>query len=249
MNKPVKLLWTGGWDSTFRLCDLLVNKNACVEPYYLIDSNRKSLRNEIKAQETIKRLIFEKFPETSKLLLETKFFLVSEIPPNQRISDAFEELVNDSTLGTQYKWLALFCQQYKIYDLELGLEKEPTHPDDIYLRKRMKSTENQIGEYFIIDNDNSEGFCQQIFGYYQFPIFDTAREEMAEIARNSGFWEVMLETWFCHCPLNDKACGLCNPCKDVIFYKQTYRLPLMAKIRYRMRFLDPRYVRMKILLE
>src|SRR5690606_13578695 len=34
---PVNLLWTGGWDSTFRLLSLVVQQHRCVQPYYVLD--------------------------------------------------------------------------------------------------------------------------------------------------------------------------------------------------------------------
>ena len=35
--RAVKLLWTGGWDSTFRLLQLLLLYEKKVQPYYIID--------------------------------------------------------------------------------------------------------------------------------------------------------------------------------------------------------------------
>ena len=32
------LLWTGGWDSTFRLLSLLLREQREVQPYYILDS-------------------------------------------------------------------------------------------------------------------------------------------------------------------------------------------------------------------
>ena len=46
-KKIVNLLWTGGWDSTFRLCQLILVKRKNVQPYYIIDNKRKSLQKEL----------------------------------------------------------------------------------------------------------------------------------------------------------------------------------------------------------
>ncbi len=36
------LFWTGGWDSTFRLLQLLLDEHKAVQTYYLLDSFRAS---------------------------------------------------------------------------------------------------------------------------------------------------------------------------------------------------------------
>ena len=39
---PVQILWTGGWDSTFRLLQLLLELKLEVIPHYVIDDTRES---------------------------------------------------------------------------------------------------------------------------------------------------------------------------------------------------------------
>jgi len=38
----VNLLWTGGWDSTFRLLQLILDTRATIQPVYVIDTARRS---------------------------------------------------------------------------------------------------------------------------------------------------------------------------------------------------------------
>lgn len=47
-NEPVYILWTGGWDSTFRVVELSL-KNQTIQPLYCVDKNRKSIDKEIEA--------------------------------------------------------------------------------------------------------------------------------------------------------------------------------------------------------
>ena len=53
-DRMVKLLWTGGWDSTFRLIQLAV-KGAKVQPYYIILEDRRSTLKEIGQMSRIKK--------------------------------------------------------------------------------------------------------------------------------------------------------------------------------------------------
>ena len=56
-TEAANLFWTGGWDSTFRLLQLVVEQGRLVQPYYIIDPNRLSLRHEIKAMSDIEQAI------------------------------------------------------------------------------------------------------------------------------------------------------------------------------------------------
>lgn len=49
------LFWTGGWDSTFHLLQLLLDEYKAVQTYYLLDSTRASCPEEIETILTIKK--------------------------------------------------------------------------------------------------------------------------------------------------------------------------------------------------
>ena len=53
-SKPINLLWTSGWDSTFRLLQLVVEQKVSVQPIYIIDTGRASTLTEIKSMDIIK---------------------------------------------------------------------------------------------------------------------------------------------------------------------------------------------------
>ena len=76
------LFWTGGYDSTFRLCQLLIDEKKEVQPIYLfledefVDSDKFERRNkdeELQTMLNITRYIKQKFPHTRKLLHDTYF--------------------------------------------------------------------------------------------------------------------------------------------------------------------------------
>ena len=50
--EEIKILWTGGWDSTFRVIELS-RKNVVIQPIYVLDSGRKSTDYELKAIDKI----------------------------------------------------------------------------------------------------------------------------------------------------------------------------------------------------
>ena len=51
-NEPINVLWTGGWDSTYRMVELS-RRNVTIQPIYCCDPGRQSLEKE---KETIERI-------------------------------------------------------------------------------------------------------------------------------------------------------------------------------------------------
>ncbi len=43
------VLWTGGWDSTFRVLELVIMKKEMVQPHYILDEDRASTQKELHA--------------------------------------------------------------------------------------------------------------------------------------------------------------------------------------------------------
>merc|ERR1712224_1166358 len=77
------LFWTGGYDSTYRLCELLILKKKIVQPIYVsynLDSEnssdtwvRRNRKNELETMNNIKNILFIRFPYVRELLKPTQF--------------------------------------------------------------------------------------------------------------------------------------------------------------------------------
>ncbi|MFC3094630.1 hypothetical protein DRW07_12920 [Alteromonas sediminis] len=203
------ILWTGGWDSTFRLLQALFIDNETVQPYYIVDHNRKSTRQEFLAIRKIYLKVKEKIG-TSKLL-PTKIYYRWELKPNASISESYNSLKSKMHVGTQYEWLALFAEQHQLNDLELSIQSHE-HNHQSQLQKLM--LENMVD--FATENARlKENFNKdlEIYKYYKFPVLHIKKQEMADIAKEHSFDKLMLDTWFCHTPIFEKPCGVCKPCQ------------------------------------
>jgi len=68
---PVALLWTGGWDSTFRLLTLLLVERRVVQSYYIVDRprHRPGVPAEQQAMARIRDLIARRDPDAASRLL------------------------------------------------------------------------------------------------------------------------------------------------------------------------------------
>ncbi len=81
MKKTVEILWTGGYDSSFRMCQLS-RKDVIIQPYYLSDNNRKCEENELNAIRTIT----EKLRNDKETIAEIKDYIY--VPIRERKQDS-----------------------------------------------------------------------------------------------------------------------------------------------------------------
>jgi hypothetical protein len=240
MDKLItNLLWTGGWDSTFRLLQSLIIQRNTVQPHYILDVHRHSLRNELLAMHLIKTEVFKKFPFTRELLLPTILTIKTEINISDETKRAFKDL--PEIPGTQYLWISSYCEISGISNLELGIEKDLEGQRFNFIIKHLKKISREGQTVFILDEKYKETPFYRLFHHYVFPLADISREEMLEIAIKYEFVSIMNLTWFCHTPLsNGEPCGVCIPCTQLFHGFSKNRLPKRAKFRYFFRyFLNP----------
>lgn len=83
------LFWTGGWDSTFRLLQLLLEEKKEVQPHYIVIS-QPSTGKEIDTMLMIRHELYRLYPETRDLLKPIKFESEGQIKPNNDITDIYE---------------------------------------------------------------------------------------------------------------------------------------------------------------
>lgn len=74
MAAMTPLLWTGGWDSTFRLLSLLLGEQREVQPYYIIDSlrYRPAVPAEREAMRLIRQRLLRCHPDAAVRLAEDR---------------------------------------------------------------------------------------------------------------------------------------------------------------------------------
>jgi len=235
-KRPVKLFWTGGWDSTFRLIQLTVIYGRIVQPYYILDPGRNSTLFEIKAMTKIKEMLFLKYPQIKKLILPTHYADLTGIPVVEEISQSYMRLTKIETIGIQYEWLARFCATKNITDMEISNETA-IYDADNRTRKLLGDDLDRIeitDEVYYKLNDKAKGKdVYNIYGCYKFPVFDFTKQDMYNLSLEMGFDDVMNLTWFCHMPTRfSKPCGKCHPCRVVYREGLKWRLPFVAKMRY-----------------
>jgi hypothetical protein len=225
----IRLLWTGGWDSTFRLLMALLVYRKAVSPYYLVDPGRPSTPNELRAMEQISAEIAKRFARAAGMLDKPVISSVADLHPDPDITGRFERLRARSHLGRQYDWLARFAAQLGLTDLEVAIHQDDRAAKFLHAYV-IKESGNGDPFYRLRDDPPDEDL--RTFEAFRFPIFDKTKVDMQRISRNHGFADVMELTWFCHIPtLDGRPCGQCNPCRYTMEEGLARRIPFQTRIR------------------
>jgi hypothetical protein len=226
----INLLWTGGWDSTFQLLRIVLIHRARVTPYYLRDRTRPSTEMEILTMERIKARLFSEHPHTRRLIQPTRYFGVADLALDRAITAAFNRTRRNKFMGSQYDWLARFCKQHAITDMELCI-----HRDD---------KAHAVVEHCIREDRSAAGYRTwridpayrrsreyAVFGRFAFPLVDLSKLQMASLAEELGWNGFMHMTWFCHRPRrNLQPCGRCPPCLYAIEEGLGWRIPIESRM-------------------
>ncbi len=136
--KYVNILWTGGWDSTFRM--IQASREACtIQPYYIIDPDRPSSLKEIRQMQKIKNALKIKYPASN--IKDIKNLVLDTFVIENKYKLAHKNLLKKGFLGSQYIWFGKLSKQ--IENLELCVHRV----DKIGSLIRLMYSERNSGNY------------------------------------------------------------------------------------------------------
>jgi len=223
------LLWTGGWDSTFRLLSLVLGEQREVQPYYILDDLhfRPAVPAERKAMLRIRQRLLDVCPEAAVRLADTIECPLAEIAQDDETTRHYERCLETGFIGGQYEWLARYCRQHGIDGMELSIHRDDKARE--LLAELIDASRARLDPRFAGDSR------YELFKSFRFPLFDVTKRQMQAAARLGGFDELMQLTWFCHRPRHRQPCGTCNPCIYTIEEGLSERVPPAGRIRYHLR--------------
>ena len=228
--KTAHVLWTSGWDSTFRILTALFLEGRLVRPYYVIDLDRTSFTTELETMRRIRERIRTRDAAEASRLLATRIHVLSDLPRNETTERQFERLLAQGRLGGQYEWLARFAIAAGLEELEIGVHRDDKAHKFLEGNVRRTATE-PFPSYRLAEEAARTDLG--LFERFRFPILDLTKRDMQEIAREHGLSPIMDMTWFCHRPLSGPTpCGTCGPCHDAMSEGMGHRLPAASRIRY-----------------
>ena len=219
------LYWTGGYDSTFRLCEMLVDEGKIVQPIYValvLDNDcqseetctklwlRRNRKEEYAAMENVADKIKEKYPHLKERLLKT--LIIDEHIKDDTFNFNFEKLFYSKNLWPkkrkthQYLFLSKYATYHKKHiDIGvLGIHKKALLAK--FLKKNLKKTKDN----FVIEIKNHPLY------YVSFPLYGRSKEDLLEKAQINGYADILQLTWSCWFPKDGKPCGKCPMCKERI---------------------------------
>lgn len=229
MSEPINLFWTGGWDSSYRLFHLLLVEERTVQPYYVIDSSRKSLQREFQALDQMKRRLAQQHPAARRRLRPMQIVALTDIPPHRQISDMYLRLKARTDLSGQYRWLARFAHHAGLDDVELCLTNLPPSEGG-ELRELMLPDLVGEGHDCRLREPLSEPDLA-IFRYFRFPTIHQTKLQMEEAAIAHGFRDLLALSWFCLAPVRGLPCGRCYPCGLALASGRKYDYPFATDRR------------------
>ena len=230
MNKKVQVLWTGGWDSTFRIVQLSRMDGVEVQGVYIAGDGRHSENYEIRAINNVIEALNKK-QETKALIFPLKIVDKKDIPVNEKITEAYKRLRAEMKIGTQYDWLARYAFENP------GVELGAILPDGEF--SGVRETINryaglvQNGDTYKLDKEKATEDCLLVFGNFSYPMVYTKETEMVQMIKQWSYEDVMNLVWFCHRPYKGRPCGICRPCEQKMEGNMEFLLPDDAKRRYK----------------
>ncbi len=229
-KKTINLLWTGGWDSTYRLVELS-RQNVTIQPIYCCDPGRTSTQIEKENIEKIRNALIKR-EGTIATILPITYIEIDNIPANEKITEAFKYISEKVEIGSQYEWLARLTQVYP--DLEIGFVKPSDKPIGIHKSISMFGKIKSKDGMKVLDCDNSSEEFALLLGGFKFPLYDLTELDMKENIQKWGYEDIMQMIWFCYFPIKGKPCGLCSPCQQKMNRGMTFLLTKKGQKRFKM---------------
>lgn len=227
-RKIIPIFWTGGYDSTFRVV-ALSRCDVSIQPIYMSDK-RPSEDLELKAIKEITSLLL-KHPDTKAEILPLQIIGYDEREDDKEYREAYDRIYQKDFVGPQYIWLGVFAE--KNPNIEMSIHKDDKAISIILKYGKLKKvTDCLIGDYYVVDKENSPEDITKLWGNLHFPLVYITKKEMRDFYKEHGYSEVASKTWFCYRPINGKPCGMCNPCKYTIEEGLKERFTKMALARY-----------------
>ena len=224
---PVDLLWTGGWDSTFRLLRLVVAEGRAVRPHYVEAPVRAGTSYELAAMRGIRQRIEQR--GLGHLLAPLQTMVEDDIAPDPRTKPWIVALRARSKLGWQYEYLSRYARQVLPDGGRLELSVHLDDKAEGFLRPHVFRS----GDTYVMRDEIADE-PMRLFEPFSFPLLDVTKNDMAAAAHQGGFADLMDLTWFCHTPRNGEPCGTCNPCVYTHDEGMGHRLPRAAHVRRRL---------------
>ncbi|ACF12202.1 hypothetical protein Cpar_1810 [Chlorobaculum parvum NCIB 8327] len=179
----------------------------------------------------IRKGIIDRGVAYEQLLKPVQVVIKDDIPQSKAITEQYENIVKKyGRLGRQYEWLARYASWKDLCEIEIGVEGASSYPRRPVYAQLEKELVSQGDSFIIGDTLDDDLFA--FFRNFSFPIINKPKFRLLQLAKDQGFYDLMLNTWFCHNPRNGKPCGKCLPCRQVMEESMGFRIPYSGRVRH-----------------
>lgn len=235
--KALPVFWTGGWDSTFRVFDLVVHYGIPVQPIYVVDKSRRSWKIELQVLERIRTQFEADFPDRTDLLLPTIQLDAAELGDPVNKYRSYLDLADRIGGSKQYAYLAYVSENTGFPKIEISIQGGDESVTFQFLRERVKEVQLEHGAntYELNPWEPTSEFERSmlVFATFRFPLLFTHPKELEKVAEAHGIASLLDSTWTCHRPILGAPCGVCGVCRIAIEAGKTRHFPKSSLIRYR----------------
>ena len=250
---PVNILWTGGWDSSYRVLHLVLVEKKTVAPLYFKSPWRNSTPFELTAIEAILAELAAADPAARARILPLRVFPMDD---NQDPRDPFiadnQALQTIVPLGHQYAMIARELHRLDLTGVEMCIHVGD-HPESGPIGKFVRLFRNRLEpvtthgltRHRLIGPADHDATAR-IFSRLLFPLHNVTKLQTRALARDHGFAPLLRHTWFCYHPRSGKPCGACVPCRQTIADGFGGRIGPTGHLRHLLRHqLPARWARIK----
>lgn len=236
-EEAVAVFWTGGWDSTHRVVDLVVHYGCRVQPIYMIDKSRRSWSIEVERMDRIRHHLSTEYPDRNHLLLPTIYIDLPDLEIPQFSNHPYRELASKTGTSIQYLYLSRVSEITGYPRIEVAIHSEDDASDYELLREKSKEVSLDCGastiEFEPWDPVSPTEHALKVFETYRLPYMFTHPDELAEMAAEHGLTSMLALTFTCRIPFRGEPCGVCETCRYAIRSGKTDHFPKSALLRYR----------------
>lgn len=215
-SEVIYLYWSGGFSSTFRLCQLLLIEEKPVQTIYVYN-NSIQMKNELKALKNIRKLIISNYPILKQKFLPTRY--ITNIKNNNSSNNKynilhnkygnFKNLTKQNNILEKLIRYSLECD----YLIEICIDN---NNEEFLNNNKTNSFYNNLENYNyknhkkIIKNPNPSEF--EIMNNLVFPVIIYNKKQLNENSIINIFNYILQLCWSCENQVNLTRCKLCYKC-------------------------------------
>ncbi len=220
------IFWTGGFDSTFRLLQIINDdKISEINIYYItlfidnvnhsnigrrsVDVELKTMLNILSVLDTSKIKSFNIIGKSEDLLMCSFMFNYSfmnyickeEVTYSDKTKILYFDLFANDFVNrpiSQYTYITDILEEFNI-EADICLEYNPGNPRSFWSLVSKQIVGNKIE--------------LEAFSKFNLPIISLTKEDMLDISIKKGWTDVLKLTWSCWYPKDSLPCGVCFACK------------------------------------